>query len=113
MSATTVEEYLDRLPPASRAAVEEVRRRVRALAPHTGEAISYAMLAVTVAGRPVFHVGGWKRHVGIYPVPRFDGPLEDAVAPYRAATDTLRLPLDLPLPDVLELVVPALLERAA
>lgn len=112
MPVITVDDYLRSLTPAAREVVEGVRYHVRSLAPEAGETLGYSMLSVTVEGRPAFYVGGWKRHVGLYPVPRFDDPLEDAVAPFRAATDTVRIPLDPPLPDVVRPLVAALLARA-
>ena len=51
-----------------------------------------------MAGGAVIFFGGWKQHIGLYPIPRFDDPIEADIAPFRATKDTLRLPLRKPIP---------------
>jgi uncharacterized protein YdhG (YjbR/CyaY superfamily) len=55
------------------------------------------------------HVGGWKRHVGLYPVPRLDDDLEAELAPYRTHKDTVRFLYRHPVPyDLVERVASAI-----
>ncbi len=111
---TSVDEYVDALPEASRTAMEGVRRSIRAVVPGVVETISYAMPTFTLDGRPLVHVAAWKKHIGLYPLPPLEGTLAEDVAPYRAATDTMRLPLNREIPyDLVERVVAVLLERRA
>ena len=39
-----------------------------------------------------------KHHVGLYPVPRLDGALEEEIAPFRAQTDSVNFPYTNPVP---------------
>ena len=108
----TVEEYLAALPADVRARVEELRRVVQQVAPGAGEAISYAMPVFTVDGAPLLHVGAWKHHIGLYPVPVLDPELEAEVAPLRSGQDTVRLPHAAPLPrELLVRLVQAMADR--
>ncbi len=109
---TTVDEYLDALPDDTRAAMETVRRSIHAVVPAIGETISYSMPTFTLDGRPLVHVAAWKKHIGLYPLPPLEGPLTEDVAPYRAATDTMRLPLGREIPDdLVERVVAVMVEQ--
>jgi uncharacterized protein YdhG (YjbR/CyaY superfamily) len=109
---TTVDEYLDALPDDARAAMETVRRSIHAVVPGVGETISYQMPTFTLDGRPLVHVAAWKKHIGLYPLPPLDGALADDVAPYRAVTDTMRLPLSEEIPaELVQRVVAVLVER--
>ena len=108
---TSVDEYISSLPEVAREKLEEIRQIVHDVVPDVGERISYEMPTFTVGGRNLVHAGAWKTHVGIYPLPGGDADLDEAMAPYRSGKDTLRFPLDQPLPRTLiEDVVRRLLE---
>jgi uncharacterized protein YdhG (YjbR/CyaY superfamily) len=107
-----VDEYLAALPEESRGAMEAVRRAIHAVVPDVGETISYAMPTFTLDGLPLVHVAAWKKHIGLYPLPPLEGALADDVAPYRAATDTMRLPFGREIPDgLVERVVAVMVEQ--
>jgi uncharacterized protein YdhG (YjbR/CyaY superfamily) len=61
----------------------------------------YGIAAVILGGRSALHFAGWKRHIGVHPVPPLPELLESEVAPYRSGTDSVTfrhadpLPLDL------------------
>ena len=99
--AATVEEYLAGLPADVRARMVELRGVVHEVVPDVGEAISYAMPVFTLDGAPFLHVGAWKHHLGLYPVPRLDPALEAEVAPLRSGQDTVQLRHTAPLPHAL------------
>ena len=110
--AATVEEYLAGLPADVRERVEELRRVVHEVVPAAEESISYAMPVFTLDGRPLLHVGAWKRHIGLYPVPRLDPELEAEVAPHRSGRDTVQLVHSAPLPrELLVRLVQAMADR--
>lgn len=97
-TAASVEEYIARFPPDVAEILERIRMIAREAVPGSGETISYQMPTVTVDDQALLYYAGWAKHIGIYPIPRFDEPLESEVAPYRAAKDSLRLPLNRPMP---------------
>jgi uncharacterized protein YdhG (YjbR/CyaY superfamily) len=110
----SVEEYIDALPDPAREAMEGIRRSIRAVVPGVAEKISYSMPTFVLDGRPLVHVAAWKRHIGLYPLPLLDGALAEEVAPYRTATDTMRLPLEAAIPfGLVERVVAVMVERRA
>jgi uncharacterized protein YdhG (YjbR/CyaY superfamily) len=98
----TVEEYIAGQPEPVRPVLEQLRRILRAAAPHAEECISYRIPAYLLAGKPVFYFAGWKQHLSLYPatatvVAKFN----DELAPYLEKS-TLKFPLSGPLP--LELI---------
>jgi uncharacterized protein YdhG (YjbR/CyaY superfamily) len=95
---TDVDAYLVTLPADRHDACSAVRARIHAVA-GLGETISYKMPAVTRHGDVVLFFAAWKHHIGMYPIPPFDGTLEARIAPFRAATDTIRFPYRQPIPD--------------
>jgi uncharacterized protein YdhG (YjbR/CyaY superfamily) len=95
-----VDAYFATLPDDRRAALADVRRRIHDAVEGLGERISYQIPATTREGHVVLFFAAWKTHIGLYPIPRFDdAKLEDAVAPFRAAKDTVRFPYKRPIPD--------------
>jgi uncharacterized protein YdhG (YjbR/CyaY superfamily) len=91
---------------------EQIRQLVRAVAPDAGETIKYQMPAFTVDGKAFVHVGLWKKHVGIYPVPEGDEQFARDIEPYRNDKGTSRFPLDRAIPyDLVERLVTLLATR--
>src|SRR3954468_9363539 len=114
MAFATVDEYVAALPDEVRPVFDRLRSSVRAAVPDVGETISYAMPTFTLDGRPLVHLAAWKKHVGLYPLPPMDDDLGRAVAPYRAAKDTMQLNYAEPIPyDLVERVVAAMVRRRA
>jgi uncharacterized protein YdhG (YjbR/CyaY superfamily) len=74
------------------------------------ESISYGIPTFSVGGRPVVYLGGWKKHISIYPIPDLDKTLEPQVAPYLSGRGTAKFQLGKPLPHEL---ITVLVERLA
>lgn len=107
-----VDAYVAGLDQGVQAIMTELRRRLLAVVPDPGEAISYAMPTVLTGGEPLMYVAAWKRHIGIYPVPVADPELEREIAPLRGAKDTVRLPLSKPIPyELVERIATFMVER--
>jgi uncharacterized protein YdhG (YjbR/CyaY superfamily) len=95
----SVDEYLASQPEAARAALERVRRAIRAALPRAAEGIAYQIPAYKVGGRAAIYFAGWKRHYSLYPVSReIAAALGEALGPYELAKSTLKLPLSRPVP---------------
>lgn len=114
VAATSVDVYLAGQPGEVQEILQEVRARVRAALPGSGEKISYGMPTVLLDGRALFYYGAWKAHLGLYPLPEgLDAELERAIAPYRATGDSLRFRYRDPVPyDLIERVALAFADRA-
>ncbi|MER5886103.1 DUF1801 domain-containing protein [Streptomyces sp. NPDC001941] len=93
-----VDAYINGFEPPVRAVLEQVRAAVRNGMPGSTETVRYGMPAVMLDDRYGLHFAGWKRHVGLYPVPVLDGPLEDAVRAYRSGKGGVRFPYDPEVP---------------
>ena len=87
-----VDAYIATFPPDVQAVLASARAAVHEAVPGSGETISYQMPTFTHDGAAFLYLGAWKRHLGVYPVPVFDGPLEAEVAPFRSGRDTLQFP---------------------
>ena len=94
----TVDDYVASFPPDVREVLERVRAAIHAGVPDGAEKVRYGMAAVMLGGRYAIHFAGWKHHVGLYPVPGFDGELEAEVAPYRSKKDSVNFPYAEPVP---------------
>ena len=90
--------YLAGLPPGARAELDLVRSTIRERVPNASETISYGIPTFSLDGRAFVHVGAWKRHLSLYPVPHADAELAAELAPYRSGPGTLRFPFGSALP---------------
>jgi uncharacterized protein YdhG (YjbR/CyaY superfamily) len=93
----TVDEYIAGFPPDVRERLERVRTEIVASVQSADggqpeEKMRYGIAAVMLGGRYALHFAGWKKHIGLYPVPRLSEPLESEIAPYRAEKDTVSFP---------------------
>lgn len=94
----TIDEYIAGFPPDVQERLRRIREIVVARVPGVDgappeERIRYGMAAVMLGGgRYALHIGGWKKHIGLYPVPTLPEPLESELAPYRAEKDSVVFP---------------------
>lgn len=96
--AQSVDEYIAQFPPQARAALTELRALVRESAPTAVEGISYAIAAYQLNGKPLIYFGGFKSHVGLYPVLDVGDEVAEELKPYLKGRGTARFPLAKPLP---------------
>jgi uncharacterized protein YdhG (YjbR/CyaY superfamily) len=94
----TVDEYLATLPADSRDILERIRAILHENVPGGEEKIRYGMPAIMLGGRDAIHFAGWKKHVGLYPIPVLDEALERELAPFRSAKDSVTFPYANPVP---------------
>lgn len=111
----SVDEYLARLDPAKRAALERVRAAVHAAAPGAEELISYGLPAFRRDGRIVMHIGAAAKHCALYPGAHPVRVLATALAKYETSKGTVRFAPEAPPPATLvaRLVKARLAEYAA
>ena len=107
----SVDDYLASLNGRQRAVIEEIERRVLAVAPDAARAIRYDIPTWQVGGRSLVHAAAWKQHVAVYPVPpEGDAELDRDLAPYVGGKGTLRFSYDDVPFDLVERVVRRLVE---
>lgn len=95
---STIDDYIASYPEEVQAILSKVRRSLRKVLPAADEKIKYGMPAFMLDSRHGVYFAAWKRHVGLYPIYRSDDPIEEELAPYRDAKDTLKFPLNEPIP---------------
>jgi uncharacterized protein YdhG (YjbR/CyaY superfamily) len=107
-----VDDYIGSFPEDVQVILEEVRRRIRNVAPSADELITYEIPALAIDGRSLVHFAAWKHHISLYPVPAADGAFGRELERYRAGKGTLSFPLQEPIPyDLIERVVALLLTQ--
>jgi uncharacterized protein YdhG (YjbR/CyaY superfamily) len=100
---TTIDDYIATLPDDVQPILQNVRQAIRAALPDAEERIRYGMPAIMLNDRYALHFAGWKKHVGLYPIPVLTDALEAEIAPYRTHKDSLRFLYSRPIPyDVIE-----------
>jgi uncharacterized protein YdhG (YjbR/CyaY superfamily) len=97
----TIDEYLARLDPAKRAALQKVRTAIHAAAPGAEECISYGVPAFRHGGRVLMHMGAAAGHCALYPGARPVRVLAAELATYDTSKGTLRFAPERPLPAAL------------
>jgi uncharacterized protein YdhG (YjbR/CyaY superfamily) len=112
----TVEEYLAALPDERRAALEDLRRTIRAAAPAATETIAYQMPAFKADGRFLVSYAAFTAHYSLFPASEaVVAALGAELAPYLAGKGTIRIPAGDPIPVALvtKVVEVRLAEHAA
>jgi uncharacterized protein YdhG (YjbR/CyaY superfamily) len=98
-AAASIDAYLADIPPDQRAALETLRRQIRAAAPHAEECISYGLPSFRQDGLLV-HFGAARRHCAFYP----HGVIEafaERLAAYDTSKGTIRFQPENPMPEAL------------
>jgi uncharacterized protein YdhG (YjbR/CyaY superfamily) len=97
-TAKDVDKYLSKLPKASRAALEELRRTIKSIAPEASECISYQIPTFKYRGRMLVSYAAFKDHCSFFPGA---GPIElhaKELASYTTSKGTVQFTPDRPLP---------------
>ena len=100
-TARDVQEYLSRLPKASRATLETLRRTIKSIVPDAVEVISYQIPTVKSHGRMLVSYAGFNEHCSFFPGA---APIEahrNALKAYQTSKGTIRFPIGKPLPATL------------
>jgi len=97
----TVDEYIASHSENVQSILKALRETIKTAAPGAEELISYNMPAFKQNGFLVSYAA-WKKHIGMYPIPKGDAAFQKAMAPYSTEKSTANFPLDKPMP--LELI---------
>lgn len=97
-SFETVEAYIASFPEAVQPALEAVRQAIKHAAPEAEESISYQIAAYKLHGKPVTYFGGWKHHIGLYPLPGGDDDFQAELSSFKCSKGTVKFMLAEPIP---------------
>ncbi|HEY6634138.1 MAG TPA: DUF1801 domain-containing protein [Acidimicrobiia bacterium] len=107
----TIDAYISTYPADVQERMTTLRDIIHRAAPDVAESITYDMPTFKIDGMRLTYFAAWKRHIALYAIPRMADSLEDDLAPYRAAKDTVQFPNDQPLPtDLVERLLAALVD---
>ncbi|MBI4607333.1 MAG: DUF1801 domain-containing protein [Planctomycetes bacterium] len=99
---TTIDAYLAGLDGDKRAALQRLRKAIKAVAPQAEECISYQLPAFRLNGRMLVAFGAGANHCAFYPMSsRTVADHEDALKDYDTSKGTIRFQPDRPLPAAL------------
>jgi uncharacterized protein YdhG (YjbR/CyaY superfamily) len=87
--AATIDEYLAPLPADKRAALQWLRRHIKAAAPAAEECISYGIPAFRLDGKLLVHFGAAAKHCAFYPGAVIES-FKDELAGYDTSKGTIR-----------------------
>jgi len=96
-----VDDYLSRLPKASRDALENLRRTIKSIVPEAVEVISYQIPTFKYKGRMLVSYAAFSEHCSFFPGAH---PIEvhrDKLSSYETSKGTVRFPVNKPLPAAL------------
>jgi uncharacterized protein YdhG (YjbR/CyaY superfamily) len=93
--------YIDGFPPLVRERLATLRATIVACAPEAEERLAYG-LPSWWQGENLIHIGGFKRHIGIYPGPEAIEAFAEELRGCVTSKGAIQVPHDAPLP--LELV---------
>ena len=96
----TIDEYLARVSADKRAALQKLRKDIRAAAPKAEECISYGIAAFRLNGKLLVAIGAAARHCAFYPGIHCAG-LKERAEEVRHEQGTIRFQEDNPLPGAL------------
>ena len=99
--AATVDEYLDRLPAAQRAALQKLRQTILSAAPGAEECISYQLPAIRYKGKVLVWFGAAAKHCAFYPGASPIRAFVDDLTAYSTSRGTIRFQPEEPLPATL------------
>lgn len=93
-----IDAYLKKLPPDKRAALQKLRRSIKAVIPKAEETISYQIPAFRLDGKILVWFHAAKDHCsffpGAYPIAKY----RDRLKKYKTSKGTVRFAPDTPLP---------------
>jgi uncharacterized protein YdhG (YjbR/CyaY superfamily) len=97
---STVDEYIAAMPADRRAALELMRRTIKAAAPEAIETIAYSMPAFRSHGRQfLVSYAAYKRHYSLFPASEaVTEALGEELTPFLSGKGTIRFPADQPIP---------------
>ena len=111
----TIDEYFGALSADKRAALEKLRKAIRAAAPAAEECISYQIPAFRLDGKLLVAYGAAANHCAFYPGAYPIAALESELEGYDTSKGTIRFAPESPLPAALvrKLVKARVAEREA
>src|SRR5216683_3901950 len=95
----TIDEYLAAVSDDKRAALEKLRKTIRAAVPKAEECISYGLAAFRLDGKPLVAFGATANHCAFFPMSSSTvAAHKDELEDFETSKGTIRFQADKPLP---------------
>ncbi len=101
MRFKTIDQYLAAVSNDKQAALQKLRKAIKAAAPKAEECISYQLPAFRLEGRVLVWFGAWANHCAFYPGSTAVEAHEHELRDYDTRKGTIRFQADNPLPATL------------
>jgi len=99
---TTIDEYLAGVSAEQRAALQKLRKTIRAIVPKAEECISYQLPAFRLDGKPLVAFGAGANHCAFYPMSSTTvAAFKEDLKGYDTSKGAVRFAADKPLPAAL------------
>lgn len=100
-AATTIEAYMDAQSPANKAALQKLRKAIKAAAPKAEEFISYQIPSYKYL-YPLVYMGGFKNHCSLFVINKpIIEALKEELKDFKTSGTTIHFRPEQPLPDAL------------
>lgn len=97
-STSIVDRYIKEFPKDTQFLLQKMRQTILKAAPGAAESISYGMVGYKLDSKPLVYFGGWKNHVGFYPIPSGIRAFAKELSKYKQAKGSVQFPFDKPMP---------------
>jgi uncharacterized protein YdhG (YjbR/CyaY superfamily) len=97
IQAQNMDEYIAGFPKDIQKMLQEIRAAITKAAPEAVESIKYGIPTFTFNGNLV-SFGAWKKHIGLYPVPREVEEFKKELSIYEGAKSTVKFPFGASFP---------------
>lgn len=97
---SNTDDYIASFPENIQNRLEEMRSILKRLVPGAKEAIKYGMPTL-ILNKNLVYYGGFKNHIGFYPVPTDNKEFREAFSQYKTGKGSIQFPLDKELPEAL------------
>lgn len=96
---TVIDDYLKKVTPQQKDALERVRTIVRQIVPDAEEVISYGMPVLKHKGKYVIGFAAFKDHMSVFPGPEAIEAVKDKLAGYKLSKGTIQFTSENPIPE--------------
>lgn len=94
-----IDQYVAGFPVETQIVLEKIRASIKKTVPGAVETISYGMPAFNLNGRNLIYFAAYKKHIGLYPVPRDNKTFEKDFSSYKTSgKGAIQFPLEKPIP---------------
>ena len=97
---TPIDEYLAKVEPQKRRALERIRALAKAAVPDAEETIGYGMPTLKYRGKAFLGFAARSRHIGVYPYSgRVIETLAEELRDFKTTKGAIQVPLETPIPE--------------